>query len=178
MTQRSMQRIDELDIAEDLSFERRSWIVQRVTWMITAVILLAALLGVFGNGPLSTAQHSSSDGSLRIEYERFVRSQTPAEYRIHIAAQDDDDDRFVQLWVSRDCFDDTLIKRITPEPSRTRLCGDGIIHEFLRADDRGPIEVQFRLEIEKLGRFGVSMALVGRNGQRSSQLDFTQFAYP
>lgn len=177
MTQRSMQRIKDLEIAQDLEFERRSWLAQRVSWVLAMAILLAALFGVFGNGPVSKTEEASHDQSLRIEYQRFVRFQAPAEYRIYVSPQPRSGDTF-RLWLNRDFFDGTQLRRIIPEPDSTQLVPDGIIHEFHVSRERDPVEIQFRLEIEKMGRYNPAIALVNQDGRRESQLDFTQFAYP
>ena len=43
-------------VREDMRFQRRSWMVERAGWLVLTAIALAALTGVFGNGPLSTAR--------------------------------------------------------------------------------------------------------------------------
>lgn len=53
-------------------FQRRAWAVQRVSWVIFALILVAALLGAFGgDGYLSRAEVHFKDGS--IQYPRLSR---------------------------------------------------------------------------------------------------------
>ena len=38
-------RVGDLEIHQDLPFQRRSWTVQRVGWAIMALVVLAGLLG-------------------------------------------------------------------------------------------------------------------------------------
>lgn len=178
MTERAFERINnELEIAQDLPFEKRSWLMQRIAWIAGALVLIAALLGVFGNGPLSRTEKSSQDGALRLEYQRIVRFQAPCELRIHIADSQSNDKAF-QLWVSSECFENTLLNRITPEPQSSTLKPDGIIHEFKRQAQREPVEVIFRFDIEKIGSINGSIALINARGDQHSNITFTQFALP
>jgi hypothetical protein len=62
-----------MEVNADIEFQRRVWRVQRIGWLIIAAVIVAALLGVFGGGPLSRAA-VQGDG-LRLEYERFARLQ-------------------------------------------------------------------------------------------------------
>ncbi|MDQ6718742.1 MAG: hypothetical protein M3Z17_10420 [Gemmatimonadota bacterium] len=53
---------DTLGIAEDMNFQRRTWMVQRVGWAIMILVCIAALFGVFGKGPLSNG-HFGDDAA-------------------------------------------------------------------------------------------------------------------
>ena len=44
------ERAGDLEIVEDLSFQRREWRVQRGGWVVMAVLILLALLGLTGRG--------------------------------------------------------------------------------------------------------------------------------
>lgn len=57
-----------LEVSQDLNFQRREWVVQRVGWVVMAVLLVAALLGLFGPGPLSKSIAGSASGPVRAEY--------------------------------------------------------------------------------------------------------------
>lgn len=59
-------------IKED-SFHRIDWRVRRVARVVFALVLLAALLGVFGDGPLARTKVAS--GSVSVEYDRFLRDE-------------------------------------------------------------------------------------------------------
>lgn len=63
-------------------FQRRDWMIQRIARVVFMSIVLAALLGIFGGGPL--AHTVAEDGSVRIEYDRFVRAK--AKFVIHAAS--------------------------------------------------------------------------------------------
>lgn len=59
---------------------RAAWRVERVGWVIIALLLAATLLGAFGGGPISHAR-SGSTQALAVEYDRLLRSHAPTEYR-------------------------------------------------------------------------------------------------
>ena len=65
-------RVDGLQLEEDASFRRRAWAVQRAGWALMALLLLGAILGLLGSGPLSTAT-ADVPGLMRIEYQRFAQ---------------------------------------------------------------------------------------------------------
>ena len=82
-----MKRVGDLEINEDLRFQRRMWAVQRVGWIVTALVVLAALaalLGLLGPGLLSTSAKAGSGGaSLSVEeYEQVLRYRKPTTRRL------------------------------------------------------------------------------------------------
>ncbi len=56
------------------AFHRRDWKVQWWARIVFALVLLAAVAGVFGGGPL--ARVSASSGELRLDYDRFIREKS------------------------------------------------------------------------------------------------------
>ena len=66
-----------LSLNQNLIFQKRFWRAQRIGWGVLTVALLAALLGVFGSGPLSHTTVSDASGRLTITYERFARLLAP-----------------------------------------------------------------------------------------------------
>lgn len=41
----------DLKVSEDMAFQHRTWVVQRVAWAALALLLIAAMLGLFSVGP-------------------------------------------------------------------------------------------------------------------------------
>src|SRR5262249_33260243 len=72
-------------IQEDMEFQRRSWLVQRTSWIIMALVLVAALAGLFFHGPLSHTTARNADGSVAVEYERFAHKTTVTHFIIRIS---------------------------------------------------------------------------------------------
>ena len=100
-----------MEIDADLSFHRRVWIAQRIGWFLVGLLIIAALLGFFGSGPVSRA--SVQGNGLRIEYERFARKQQPTKILFAIYGARPQS----QLELSRAYFDSVQIEQITGEIS-------------------------------------------------------------
>src|SRR5688572_9502629 len=76
------------DIKEANETERRrTRLIHYVGSGVFVLILIAALAGLFGKGPLSKATARARDDSVRAEYSRFIRFQDSAELNLKIAAE-------------------------------------------------------------------------------------------
>ena len=65
MTQSQTRLVNqELQIEQDMGFQRTEWVVQRAGWVGMALLILAALVGLLGRGPLSAAVARAGDGAL------------------------------------------------------------------------------------------------------------------
>lgn len=62
-----------LQIDEDIRVEQRAWTAERFGWVGIAAVIVLALLGLFGPGPLSHESVESPDASLHVDYNRFIR---------------------------------------------------------------------------------------------------------
>ena len=78
-----------------------------------ALAVIAALLGVFGGGPLSRV-HAES-GGLAVEYQRFQRASAENHYRFDLDAALVRDGR-IRLRLSQALLDDMELESILPEP--------------------------------------------------------------
>ena len=72
-------------VHEDMRFQHRSWALERAGWLVLALIAIAGLTGVFGNGPASWA-HASA-GSLAVSYERFQRATRTSAFVFDVTHQ-------------------------------------------------------------------------------------------
>src|SRR3954469_24544334 len=72
-------------IREDMRFQQRSWRVERASWIVIALLLVAALAGLFFHGPLSQTIAKSPDGSLAVEYERFAHKTAVTHFIIRVS---------------------------------------------------------------------------------------------
>jgi hypothetical protein len=61
-------------VQEDMPMQQRVWRFERVGWYVLVAIVLLALAGLFGNGPLSDAEVVSQDGRVRVEYQRSAEA--------------------------------------------------------------------------------------------------------
>lgn len=149
---------------EDVNFQRRMWAVQRLGWVLIGIVVVAALFGTFGTGPLSRA--SAQAGALRIEYERFARLAQSTRIRVSFTASEIDP----QLALSRRYLESVLIQNITPEPAHVAAAGEWIFYRFAV---RGPLAVTFSIKPEHFGRITGAAHIPNERA-----IVFHQFVYP
>ena len=137
------------------------------------LVSVAALLGLFGRGPLSTARLGASGAPLHSEYERFLRLKAPSRLVAYLGAAAVRPDSTAELWLDRRWLDDMQIKSITPEPRETRAVGDRVTYPFRVDPAATALRVTVELETRSLG------VIRGRIGLPNGQpFSFSQFAYP
>lgn len=167
-----MQRVKDLEIDQDLQFQRRAWVVQRIGWIAMVLIILAGLAGLFGNGPLSTTIKRSADGVVRIEYDRFDRFDSPTALKIFTrpeAARGDE----LRIHLSRDYMQGVQIQRVVPEPEHTELDNGGITYVFRLARPAQEAAVVFHFKMDIVGPLSGQL----RAGN-AEPLTINQFVYP
>lgn len=163
-----------LEVEDDPAFQRRDWLAQRIGWTLLAVIGVAALLGVFGQGgPLASTAAMSANGSVHARYERFVRRHSPTRLEFTLAPGLAAPDGLVHLWLDRRYAEGLEISSVQPEPARVSVTPALLIYSFTVADGGSPVTVTFEFEHERAGR---SRSQAGVLPQGSVTLD--QFVYP
>lgn len=156
-------------IDEDLDFQKKMWRIQRLGWVVIALLLLAAVLGLFGGGLLSSAQAHDSGELLQVHYDRFVRMQSPQTLQVSMdggAVQDQQ----ASVWISQDFLDRVRIERIQPQPERVTAQDGGQIYQF---SARGPLQVTYDLQAKGPGLYQVELGIPG-----ADPAAFTQVVYP
>jgi hypothetical protein len=108
-------------VREDMRFQRRSWIVERLGWMLLVVLLLVGLSGALGIGPLSW--QTASSGSLTVEYERFQRITRLARFTFSTSGQTGPE---LRLHLSGAFQKNFEVSNIQPQPTRSASGPDGI----------------------------------------------------
>ena len=162
----------DLELEEDLDFERRSWIIERIGWAVMVAVAFAALAGLLGPGPLSDTTAGAQGGRLRLEYPRFGRSGAPSILRVHLGPNTNQQE-VVRVWLSRDYLEDIHIQGISPPPERVEAGPEQLTYVFLVSEPSRPTAVTFSV---KPGRFGRQRGCMGlANGPT---LCFGQFIYP
>ena len=167
-----IHRVGDLEISQDLNFQRRSWVVQRVAWVMLALLILAALLGLFGSGPLSRAMAGRQDGPLRAEYHRFWRFKSPMSLRLHIGPQAARSGQ-ARVWLSRSYLEAMSVQHVTPQPQRVEVGPDRLTYVFTLSQPERPTAVTFNIEPEMPG------SVPGQAGlENGAVVSFRHFIYP
>lgn len=167
-----MPRVGDLEIGQDLQFERRSWMVQRVGWTIFALLLGAALLGLFGGaGPLEGATLGAGTG-LQVEYSRFARHNGPIEMVIRLQPGLVRGDE-ARIWVDGRYVETVQVERIQPPPERVEAHPDRLTYVFALEQPGQGGTFAFHLLPRSVGSYPVRLGLQGGPEHR-----FTQLIYP
>jgi hypothetical protein len=169
-----------LDLSHDIDprFGHIEHAVQRVGWVVMALLLLAALLGVFGGGPLSSAtvRQSGPGYELELEYPRFGRVESDLQMELRITAPEQQADQ-ITVVLSGDLRAKTSIRTISPQPESEAVLGDSIVYTWRVDGWERPQVIAF--EYEARDWRGVDGRLdVSAGDQALGVLTFDQFLFP
>jgi len=123
-------------IKEDMDFQRRSWTVERTGWLILGVIMVAALVGLFGYGPVSKAHLNGND--LKLSYERFQRSTKLATYVFRLGGGSAGER---QLTLGPRFQTGYEITSIQPQPLQSTAGPDGLTLKFGATGDNQTVVI-------------------------------------
>ena len=168
----SHMKIGELEIGQDLKFQRRSWGVERAGWIMGALILFAAIMGLFGPSPLNKARAASPDKRLSVEYHKLEHYQAPVHLRVAIAG-DAATNGQIQLWINRDYVATLDMEHIDPQPESVAIDEERLVYVFKAQRPPATSKILFRFEPNKFGKTSARLGIV--NGP---ELRFTQFYFP
>jgi hypothetical protein len=160
MTKRTIQ------IDEDLDFQRREWLGQRIGVTVVLLLVFAALLGFTGaGGPMSHGEAGERGDSLYVEYDRFVRRGAIATMKVHLRSGADGQ---VQFWVSAPYHEDIRVDTVTPVPASVSV--DQSRHVYTIHRTSGDVTVVLKVEHKTMGRIHAEVGLVGGPTARFSQI--------
>lgn len=164
-------KIGNVEIDQDLEFQRRMWRAERIGWAVMAILLLCAALGMFGHGALSRTMALKGD-LLTVEYQRFGRYQAPMEMRVYLSAGSSQD-LFFQL--DRVFLMNVQITSIFPKPVTEQPIYDGVQFLFspTRVKGEGSLVVTISYQPKQMGLLKAAV-----RGEETTSLSVTQFIYP
>lgn len=165
-----MERGTGIEVDQDLDFQRKDWRFERIGWGAMLLVGVGAILGLFGQGPLSDATASAEDGSLRVEYQRFERHGSQSELTVFLRRAASTDTS-VQLWIGDEFLRSVQLQQIVPEPERQISLGDRTLYEVAMRSDTG--RVSFYVTPQRIGTRTLELGAPGR-----ATLKRSQFVYP
>lgn len=161
----------ELEIDEDIKLESANWLVQRIAWVLMALVVVAVLLGFTGNGGL-TGINKRTAGSqatgIEVEYDRYLRREAPTEIKVILFATASEAAKELQF--SKDFYDRIQVEQVVPEPTEVTTDDSGITYKF--AGTATVMPITFYLQPKYMG----TQAIRVQAGERS--VSFSQFVYP
>lgn len=144
-------------VGEDPRPHEREWRVERVGWVVMALVVLLGLLGFWGSGVLSTVTTTSADGRLSVSYERFVRTIGQTSIVVH-ADRGSARGGTLQLSVDQPCLASYQVQSMQPEPTVTTAVGDRLVFEFPAGADS---ELTLRLDVRPSDTTGLQECSFG-----------------
>ncbi len=153
--------------ATDLEFQRREWAFERIAGIALASLVILAMLGLFGSGPLNAQSVQTS--KLDLEYSRFLRREAPNEMRLTIRPSRLDG---FSLSLDRDYLERNNLESIDPEPDSKVLKADHVELQF-PSKGPGPFVVSMRLRPTQTGPLSGTLRL-----EPEEAIAFSQFVYP
>ena len=157
------------DFLADPSFLRRERLFERVGWLFMGLVVVAAMLGLFGNGFLSEAVMEKEQ--FHMKYDRFLHFGDLTTLEIEIAPGSGENG-VVAIAFATDYMHKFRLEKIQPEPESSAH-GDQILFWFTSTGTGEPVKVQMRLEPEEIGTLEGKIFVNGEDGYV-----FRQFVYP
>ncbi|AZD16008.1 hypothetical protein PUP66_16290 [Pseudomonas chlororaphis] len=156
-------------IQEDMALQRKVWRFERVGWYALVVIVLLTLAGLFSRGPLSTRDISSADGSLRVEYQRFLRNGATDSLTLHLRGGAR---QLLEVEIAGELLQGFSVQALQPEPLKASSAGAGI-RLWLRTDADGQARLYLTLLSTGVGFYDSRIRLADH-----PPLSISQFIYP
>lgn len=117
----------QLPVDEDISLHRKGWVIQRIGWVLMLVFLLAAVLGFFGEGPLSKKQFHL--GPIDVDYERFGRYEHEMELKFQSTGEN-----IGSVSMPQDYVKNFKLSKIVPEPEK-QIAASGYINYIFEGEN-------------------------------------------
>jgi hypothetical protein len=168
----TIERHGDIEIDQDLSFQRVDWRVQRVGWALMMLMIIAASVGAFGHGLVASADTRTGDGRLEVKYDRIARHASPGPLSLRLLPGPLRD-TIVDIWISREFLAGVRIERIEPEPDQEEAGEDGTRFRFRIADPARPAHITFQVEPDAIGGRSGMIGLVNGDSVR-----FRQYVLP
>lgn len=146
---------------------------QKIALGLLSSFILAALAGVFGDGPLSDAHVTSPDGQLRVDYQRFGRRD--AEQTLDITLLAPRGSEQIELSLDQEYLRRVQITEIFPAPLQSSHQQAG---RLSFATDRSGTPILVRLHLQALRAGVVQAHLTAGTASKRVAVDFEQLVYP
>lgn len=150
--QRFVSPIDENDVpkvenaiavGEDLRFQERWWKFERIVWAFFLLVLIADVLGVFGEGWLAKAECHEKNSGIDLWYDRVERTSSPDTLRVRFRPEAVANAK-AQLFVSESLVKQLGAQRITPQPESSTVGADGIRYTFPASGAGGEVQIEIQ----------------------------------
>jgi hypothetical protein len=159
-----------LQVEQHDAFQRREWTAQRVGWVAMALLLIAALVGLLGPGPLSATTVASEDGLVEVEYQRFAHLEADDLITISLAPATVTGDS-VELQLAEDWVRSVDISGITPTPAE-QVATDYGVRLSMSTEPGAELTIQITFRASRIGPIDAGVRFEDRT------VRFDQLVYP
>ena len=115
--------VNKLPLKDEIDLHKKGWIVQRIGWVLMFAFLIAAMLGFFGEGPLSN-KHIQA-GSINVEYERYCRYEHGMQIRLESTGENISIVSIPQTYLKN-----FRVSTIVPEPEKQVSTAGFVQYQF------------------------------------------------
>lgn len=134
----------------DERFLRRQWVVQRAGWALMLLIIVLAIVGVFGTSPFASRIETREIGDARyeVEHARFSRYQLLDRLHVRVHAPSATGEE-LKIAFSNEWVENNGVRGATPQPEGGGASAEGATYTFAVEDWSRPIVVAFEYEARK-----------------------------
>ncbi len=138
--------------------------MQRVARTLAVALLLAALVGAFGGGPLASAKREAP--GLAVSYERIAYRDVVQRMRVVLDGSRTHEATW--WWIDREAAREWRIERIVPTPQHSRVDSNRVWFE-VAASPHGPTEILIDVRALESGRHPIGIGVEDGGSVRLAQ---------
>ncbi len=153
-------------IDRHMSFQRTEWRVQQIGRWGIGLFLVAALAGVFGDGPAASARVVSGGARFEVRYDRLIRRGAATRWTVQ--ADVPAGQREVTIHFDSVFVDHFLIQHVWPEPARVEGATAGLVYIFASPRGADRLSATFDLEPQSAGFNSMTVTIDGHAVRMSS----------
>lgn len=158
-------------IKEDLPYQQLTWMVERGGWAVMALIVIAALSGVFG-GLTTREEVRDGSGRLLVSYQDFQRHLDPTSVQLTV---DTRGQSLFEVTIDEALASKMDIRTIMPTPIEVQAHDGGLLLKFAASpESERPALIAITGVPTRWGRVRGRIGLIGESS--AAQLDI--FVYP
>jgi hypothetical protein len=124
-----------LEIEEHPQFERVWRMLQTIIFGVLMLLVVAALLGLFGSGPAAFAR--SEDGYARVKFQQFASARSQSRLQVEVP---NPASAHISVWIDRDLARTMGIETVKPSPIASVVEASGTRYLFPAGAGGGAIE--------------------------------------
>jgi hypothetical protein len=157
---------DSLQIDDKIDLHRKGWRLQSILLIFLFLFILAAALGLFGDGVLGKQTLGEKNSGVWLEYDRFGRKDAPGKLEVHLAGSASSP---AQLVIPSSYLENFHIEAITPAPNSIVTHNNQVVYNFKA---NGPLTVVFRIKPDAIGK------VQGSISANNQTFNLNHFIYP